>query len=67
MSLIAQLIVATFFIVAFIVLRMVAERWVLRTRLKDHQPECEETACFRTCDRGGALKDTKNRSAHNAP
>ena len=77
MSALLHILIATALISGMILLRMFAERWVLRTRIRrDHaDKECEKVGCFRGCERDSteAITDSvteKNvlkRSANHAP
>jgi len=53
MNIILGVLSATMLIAGMILLRMFADRYVLRTRIRagHTDKECEQTGCFRRCDR----------------
>jgi len=77
MSPLLHILIATALISGMILLRMFADHWVLRARIRRGltDKECEKVGCFGGCERGTTEVNTdpvteKNvlkRSAHHAP
>ena len=78
MNIILGLLIATVLIAGMILLRMLADHYVLRSRIRGRlaDAECEQAGCFSGCDRddgaarnkhgvAGHHRNTK-RSAHHA-
>jgi len=72
-----HILIATALISGMILLRMLADRWVLRTRIRRSvtDNDCEKVGCFRGCERDGTAaitdsvteKNALKRSAYHAP
>ena len=76
MSLLLQFLIAAISIAGLMLLRIFAERYVLRDRLhgKRAEADCEQIGCFHDCDRGedspkpnlDVKRKLHERSAHHA-
>lgn len=68
MNIIFHLLIATMLIAGLILFRMLADRYILRTRIRGthSDTECEQAGCFRGCDRNnGAATDNDSVAGQN--
>jgi hypothetical protein len=68
MTIIFHLVIATMFIAVLMLLRMFADHYVLRSRIRGGHTdtECEQAGCFRGCGRDdGTAQDNESVVSHD--
>lgn len=68
MNIFFHLLIATMLIAGLILIRMLADRHILQTKIRGSHAdaECEQVGCFRGCDRDdGAVTDSDSVAGQN--